>query len=226
MQNISSNKTALLFGATGLVGQKLLELLLEDERYEKIRVANRKSKNYSNTKIEEVIVDFSALEKHAESFKVDHVFICLGTTIKKAGSKPAFEKVDLEYPTKIAKLSKQNGVKQLVLISALGANSDSSSFYMKTKGNAEKLIWENGPANSYAVRPSMLFGKREEFRLGEKIGIFFMKNLEFLMQGGAKRYRGIYDTEVAEAMLFIANAAPKQKTFDSDELKAISTSNF
>ncbi len=223
---MSPNKTALLFGATGLVGTKLLELLLEDERYEKIRVANRKSKNYSNTKIEEVIVDFSALEKHADCFKVDHVFICLGTTIKKAGSKPAFEKVDLEYPTEIAKLSKHNGVKQLVHISAMGANSTSSNFYAKTKGSAEKLIWENGPENSYAVRPSMLFGDRNEFRLGEKIGIFFMKNLKFLMQGGLKKYRGIYDAEVAEAMLFIANAGPKQKSFDSDELKAIATSNF
>lgn len=221
---MNSNKTALLFGATGLVGKKLIELLLEDDRYVKLRVANRKSKNYSNTKIEEVIVDFSDLEKYSTSFNVDHVFICLGTTIKKAGSQSSFEKVDLEYPHKIARIAKRENVNQLVHISVLGATANSSNFYTKTKGRAEDAIWEDGPENSYAVRPSMLFGDREEFRLGEKAGIFLMKAFQFLMVGGAKKYRGIYDEEVAQAMIFIANSCPKQKAFDSDELKAIATS--
>ena len=223
---MSSNKIALVFGATGLVGQKLLKLLLEDERYKIVRVANRKSINYSNTKVDEVIVDFASLGNHEDSFNADDVFICLGTTIKKAGSKQAFEKVDLEYPAEIARLAKKSGVKQLVHISALGANAKSSNFYINTKGRAEEMIWKNGPKNSYAVRPSMLFGNRNEFRLGEKFGIFLMKNLVFLMQGGLKKYRGIYDAEVAEAMLFIANAVPQQKYFDSEELKAIATRNF
>lgn len=222
---MSSNKTALLFGATGLVGKKLLELLLEDDRYVKIRVANRKSKNYSNTKIEEVIVDFSDLEKYSKSFNVDHVFICLGTTIKKAGSQVAFEKVDLEYPHQIARIAKQEKVNQLVHISVIGATASSNNFYTKTKGRAEDAIWEDGPENSYAVRPSMLFGDREEFRLGEKVVMFLMKAFQFLMVGGAKKYRGIYDEEVAQAMIFIANSFPKQNAFDSDELKAIAT-NF
>lgn len=222
---MSKHKTALVFGATGLVGQKLLDLLVKDERYTKVRVANRRAKDYKDSKIEEMIVDFNNLEQQADLFKVDHVFICLGTTIKKAGSKPAFEKVDLEFPTQIARLAKQNKVKQLVHISAIGANSKSGNFYTKTKGKAEESIWEVGPENSYAVRPSMLFGNREEFRLGEKIGIAVMKTFGFLLVGSAKKYKGIYDKEVANAMIFIANAAPKQKAFNSDELKSIATNS-
>tara|TARA_B110000503_G_C7159309_1_gene418859 strand:+ start:1002 stop:1670 length:669 start_codon:yes stop_codon:yes gene_type:complete len=220
---MKQNQTALVFGATGLVGKKVLQLLIEDERYSSITVANRSSKEYTSPKVKEAIVDFSNLGASAELFIVNHVFICLGTTIKKAGSKPAFEKVDIEYPHQIAKLAKKANVNQLVHISAIGANSGSSNFYTRTKGKAEEVIWEDGPSNSYAVRPSMLFGDREEFRLGEKIGIFFMKTVQFLMIGSAKKYRGIYDEEVAQAMIFIANSSPKQKAFDSDELKAIAT---
>tara|TARA_B110000046_G_scaffold52102_1_gene58187 strand:- start:61950 stop:62618 length:669 start_codon:yes stop_codon:yes gene_type:complete len=222
---MSKHKTALVFGGTGLVGQKLVDLLAEDERYTTVRVANRRTKNYTNAKIEEVLVDFESLDKCAGFFKVDDVFICLGTTIKKAGSNPAFEKVDLEYPTQISKLAKQHGVGQLVHISAIGANANSSNFYTQTKGRAEVSIWESGPEKSYAVRPSMLFGDRKEFRLVEKIGIFFMKTFQFLMIGAVEKYRGIYDEEVAQAMIFIANSCPKQKAFDSYELKAIAT-NF
>jgi uncharacterized protein YbjT (DUF2867 family) len=222
---MSTQKTALLFGATGLVGKKLLELLSQDERYATIRVANRSSKNYSNKKIEQVVVDFDHLKDYSDSFKVGDVFICLGTTIKKAGSKAAFEKVDLDYPKEIASLAKENQASQLVHISAIGANSKSSNFYTKTKGKAEESVWEVGPENSYAVRPSMLFGDRDEFRLGEKIGIVLMKTFGFLMIGPAKKYKGIYDEEVAQAMIFIANSTPKQKAFNSDELKAIAT-NF
>jgi len=222
---MSQNQTALLFGATGFVGSKLLELLTEDERYTEIVVANRSSKKYNNPKIKEVIVDFSNLKSSAGLFKVDHVFICLGTTIKKAGCQAAFEKVDLEYPHQIATLAKQTNVKQLVHISAIGANSNSSNFYTKTKGKAEEAIWKDGPENSYAVRPSMLFGDRKEFRLGEKIGIALMKTFGFLLIGGAKKYKGIYDEEVAQAMVFIANSCPRQKAFNSDELKSIAT-NF
>ena len=222
---MSSKKTALLFGATGLVGRKVLQLLVEDERYEKIIVANRKSKKYLSPKIHEELLDFALLENHSNLFKVKHVFICLGTTIKKAGSQSAFEKVDVEYPHKIAQLSKMAQVSSLVHISAIGANEQSANFYTRTKGKAERLIWENGPLLSYAVRPSMLFGEREEFRLGERIGIAIMKAFNFLMIGAAKKYRGIYDEEVAQAMIFIANSCPQQKAFDSDELKAIAT-NF
>lgn len=222
---MSQNQTALIFGATGLVGKKVLQLLVEDERYSKVVVVNRSSKNYTSTKVKEVIIDFENLEEHGDLFQVDHVFVCLGTTIKKAGSQSAFEKVDLEYPHQIAKLAKQAGVKQFVHISAIGANSNSSNFYTKTKGRAEEAIWNDGPENSYAVRPSMLFGDREEFRLGEKVGIVLMKTFSFLMVGALEKYKGIYDEEVAQAMVFIANSKPKQKAFNSDELKAIAT-NF
>lgn len=98
--------SALVFGATGLVGSELIKLLCQGKIYHKVIVANREKKNYTNSMIEEVIVDFNALKKSESIFNVDHVFICLGTTINKAGSKEAFEKVDLQYPVQIAKTGK------------------------------------------------------------------------------------------------------------------------
>ncbi|MBL4709631.1 MAG: NAD-dependent epimerase/dehydratase family protein [Flavobacteriales bacterium] len=223
---MDQTKTALLFGATGLVGEKLLGFLDEDQRYDKVYVVNRRSKKYTSSKIVESVIDFADLKEHQHLFEADHVFISLGTTIKKAGSQEAFEKVDYELQLQIAKLAKAKKVSQLVYVSALGANASSSNFYMRTKARLEDAIEREGPKGSYVVRPSMLFGNRKEKRLGESIGIFLMKNLEFLMIGAFKKYRGIYDADVAEAMIFIANSTPKQKAFDSDELKAISTSNF
>ena len=223
---MSVEKSCLVFGGTGLVGKKLILQLTSDTRYKKVIVANRTIQNYPNSKIEERIIDYNNLEDSSALFNVDDVFICLGTTIKKAGSKKAFEMVDLEYPKVISQLSKKFGVKTLVHISVLGANPKSSNFYVKTKGRAEEEISKLGPMNSYAVRPSMLFGNREEFRIGESIGKFFMKSLAFLMIGGLKKYRGIYDVDVANSMIFIVNSKPKQKIFDSEELIAISNSKM
>lgn len=214
-------RSCLVFGATGLVGKKLVSQLVENESYNSIDVANRRSQNYSSSKIKEHIIDFDRLENNRDLFQVDDVFICLGTTIKKAGSQEAFEKVDLDLPVKIAQLSKSGKVKTLVFISSLGADANSSNFYLRTKGRAEDEILKNGPENSYAVRPSMLFGDRKENRIGESIGKFFMKNLEFLMIGGLKKYRGIYDNQVARAMIIIALSQPKSTIIESEELKEI-----
>lgn len=209
---------ATVFGATGLVGKKVVEQLIEDEAYQTVFVPNRRGITYENEKIEARTIDFDQLESNTELFEVDHIFICLGTTIKKAGSQEAFQKVDLELPKRIATLAAQNSVKAVVLISSIGADAETSNFYLKIKGKAEEALKKAMNERAYIVRPSMLLGDREEFRLGEEIGKFLVKGLYFLIP---KKYRGIYDYEVAAAMIYIAQKQPDQQIFLSDELKRI-----
>lgn len=209
---------ATVFGATGLVGKKVVEQLTENESYQTIFVPNRKEITYENDKIKALTIDFDQMERYSELFEVDHIFICLGTTIKKAGSKEAFQKVDLELPERIATMAVNNSVKALVLISSIGADANASNFYLKTKGQAEEAVKNILMERAYIVRPSMLLGNREEFRLGEEIGKMVVKGLYFLIP---KKYRGIYDSEVAAAMIQIAQKLPNQQVFRSDELKRI-----
>ena len=215
----------LVFGATGLVGKELIEILKKDDRYDRIVISNRRRIGYTHERIHEVVVDFDNLKQTKEHFKVDQVFICLGTTIKKAGSQQQFEKVDLFYPIEIAKIAALCYINTLVHVSALGADKNASNFYLRTKGKVEEGIEKHGPRLTFAVQPSMLFGKREEKRIGENIGKFLMKKLEFLMIGKLKKYRGIEAKDVASAMIEIANKKPNQKRIPSEQLKVISKYN-
>ena len=140
-------KTALLVGATGLVGGLVLEQLLADTYFEKVIVLTRKSLGKSNAKLKEVLVDFNKLDDYATEIKADAVFCCLGTTIKVAGSKEAFKKVDFEYPFKIAQLAKQNGTSTYLLITALGASKNSMIFYNQVKGELEDEVSKLNLAN-------------------------------------------------------------------------------
>jgi len=215
---MNSTKQAVVFGASGLVGTALVDLLNENQNYSKIIVANRREIGYSSSKIEEQIIDFSKLENYPDLFKVDEVFICLGTTIKNAGSKEAFEYVDLELPTRITDLADEANVKQMIMISSLGADPDASGFYLKTKGRAEKMLLSK-TTTSYIIRPSMLLGDRSETRIAESIGKFFIKLFDPLLVGGLKKYRGIYDREVAKSMIYILQKTPSKRVVESDELK-------
>lgn len=213
-----AGQKATVFGATGLVGKKVVEQLFENEGYQTVFVPNRREITYKNEKIEARTIDFDQLERYSELFEVDHIFICLGTTLKKAGSQEAFQKVDLELPKRIAAMAVQKSVKALVLISSIGADAHSSNFYLKTKGQAEEAVKKALEERAYIVRPSMLLGNRDEFRLGEEVGKMLVKGLFFLIP---KKYRGIYDSEVAAAMIQIAQKQPNQQVFRSDELKRI-----
>ena len=208
--------TATVFGSTGLVGAKLTDLLAQDEDYEKIYAPNRREVSFTQEKIKPNLVDFSVLEKYPELFRVNHIFICLGTTIKKAGSKAKFKAVDLDLPKEIAKQAKAD---KLIIISSLGANAKSGNFYLKTKGEAEKAVLENGPTCTHLVRPSMLLGDRKESRLGESIGKVLIKLFDPIMLGPLKKYRGVYDKEVAQAMLALAKGVDTPQILESDQIK-------
>ncbi len=212
---------ATVFGATGLVGKEVIQLLSDDNRYSKIIIANRHLQNYQNNKLHELEVDFNCLVNYPPLFQCDHLFICLGTTIKKAGSKERFNAVDLCIPTEIAKLGAKFKTGALILISSLGANAKSSNFYLQTKGKAEQAFFSQAHKRAYVVRPSMLFGKRKERRVGEQIGKVVLRLFAFLLVGKYSKYKGISGRKVAQAMIFILNAKPKQQLFESNDLEAI-----
>jgi uncharacterized protein YbjT (DUF2867 family) len=171
MEITKSSKTALLVGATGLVGEQLLTQLLYHQAYEKVIALTRRKIHLDSEKLDNRIVDFDELEKAAGKIKCDDLYIALGTTIKKAGSQEAFRKVDHDYILKAALVAKAGGANQCLLVSAAGASADSLIFYNRVKGQTEDAIQEIGFWSTHFFRPGVLVGDREEFRLGERIGI-------------------------------------------------------
>jgi len=205
-QNMTtSDKTAILFGATGLVGSELLGMLENDSRYSKIKVFGRSKPKFTSEKVELFLGDLRNPERLATNLTGDELFICLGTTIKVAGSREEFRRIDLELPAKVAAMAHANGVETAVVISSLGANSTSSNFYLRTKGEMEQKIIALNFGKVAFMRPSLLLGDRAEFRLGETISKYAMKAFGFILAGKLKRYRPVQATAVAAAMHKTAN---------------------
>lgn len=200
-------RIAMVLGATGLVGRAVTEELLNREGWDEVRVLVRRPMDLEHPKLKQTIVDWDKLAQYKEQFESVHaVFCCLGTTIKKAGSQVQFERVDLEYPLKAATIAKDNGVKQFLSVSSMGANAKSRNFYSRVKGRTEEGLIAIGFQGLHLFRPSLLLGQRDEFRLGEQIAAVAMKSLGFLMVGKAAKYRAIPGATVAKAMVNIALA--------------------
>lgn len=210
-------KTAIVFGATGLVGSHLLTLLEQDSRYSHIKVFGRSKPHFTTDKVEFFLGDLRNPERLAGQLTGDDLYICLGTTIKAAGSKPEFRRIDLDLPVKVAELAKKNGVSTIAVISSLGANADSRNFYLHTKGEMENLLIAQMFEKTVILRPSMLLGKRNEFRLGEEIGKRLFKGLAFLFQGKLRRYRAVEAADVAAVMLKVASEASNGVTIVESE---------
>jgi uncharacterized protein YbjT (DUF2867 family) len=196
-------KTAIIIGATGLVGSTLVKQILDNPAYSKVVLLLRKPLNISHSNLVQEVIDFDKLD--ASKIVGDDLFCAMGTTLAKAGSKEAQYKIDCTYPYEIGKIAKANGVKQFILVSSVGANFDSSNFYLRTKGDLEKRIESLGFQNFVSLRPSMLLGDREESRLGEKIGKVLSNILSPLLFGSLRKYRGIEALKVAKSMQIIAN---------------------
>jgi uncharacterized protein YbjT (DUF2867 family) len=193
-------KKALVIGGSGLVGNQLIELLLADNRYE-VTALVRKKMPINHKQFTQFIFDFENPDKTL--VQADEVFCCLGTTIKVAGSKPAFYKVDFEYVLSIAQIAHANGVSKFALVSSMGANKGSAIFYSKIKGAIEAAVIAVGYKNLFILRPSMLLGDRKEFRLGEKIGQALMSAISFIIP---KKYKAIEARQVAKAMIVCMNS--------------------
>jgi uncharacterized protein YbjT (DUF2867 family) len=156
-----------------------------------------------------------------DKLKAEVFFCSVGTTIKTAGSKEEFARVDLEIPKKIAQLAEALSIPSLVAISSIGADANSSNFYLRTKGEMEKTVREIYHGNLKFVRPSLLMGNRNEFRFGEKVSVAFMKGFGWLFAGPFKKYRGIYARDVAHVMIKISDQPADKLIYESDELQKL-----
>ena len=177
-------KTALIAGASGLTGSYLLKFLLESKTYSTVKVLVRKQLDIEHPSLQQIVYDYE--NPDSTVIKADHVYCCLGTTMKKAGSKEAFKKVDYEYPLQIAQAAHQNGADKFALVSAMGANTKSVFFYNKVKGQLEEALKEVPYEALYIFHPSMILGPRKEFRLGEELGKILMKGLRFFLPTNMK----------------------------------------
>lgn len=212
-------RTAVVFGSTGLVGKELVKVLLSSESYDKVVAVARRRQDIADPKLEQVeISDFTNLIKVQDKLDAAVYFCCIGTTMKTAGSKEAFRKVDFEIPKQIAILADQLSINYMVVISSLGAKAVSSNFYLKTKGEMEETVRHIYHGNLKIVRPSLLMGKRSEFRFGERFAVFFMKVFGWLFIGPLKKYKGISAENVALAMIRTAEYPSDKIVYESDEL--------
>ena len=169
MEIVASRKTALLLGATGLVGSELLDRLLSHQAYSKVVAPTRRPLHRSSKKLDNPQLNFDRLDRHRALFRCHDVYIALGTTIKKAGSKEAFRRVDYDYIVRAAELAQSGGANQCMLISAAAADSESAFFYNRVKGETEEAITRMDFWAIHLFRPGVLLGKREELRIGEKV---------------------------------------------------------
>jgi uncharacterized protein YbjT (DUF2867 family) len=203
------SRTALLAGATGLVGQLLLQRLLLSPRYEKVKVLSRRPLGHEHTKLETLITDFNNLAPLGDQLAADDVFCCLGTTLKKAGSRAAFERVDYHMVVDLARAARIHGARQFVVISAAGTAAGSPSFYSRVKARMEQAVADSGYDVVHILRPSLLLGARAEHRPAEQISQLLAPLLKPLFVGSLLKYRPVSGDEVAAAMEQLA-ATPTQ----------------
>ena len=193
-QPIATPRSALILGATGLVGGECLRQFAASDHFPRVIALTRRPLPEVPPRVETHVVDFERLEDAAAAFRVSHIVCAVGTTIKKAGTQEAFRRVDHDYPLAAARLGLREGARHFLLVSALGASARSRIFYSRVKGEVEDAIRALSYRSVTIVRPSLLLGERGEFRLGEAIGKVFAG----LLPG---RYRPVHAREVAAALL-------------------------
>lgn len=192
-------KTAIVIGATGLIGKALVDLLVAAVHIDKIITLTRRTTEHSSSKVFNYIVDFDQLENYAELFTADLLFSCLGTTLKQAGSIAAQHKVDIDYQYNAAEIAANNGVEHYLLVSSSGANAQSKSPYLKMKGVLEQKVTSLPFKRISIFQPSLLLGQRTDFRFSEKVGSWLLPVL--CMLPGLRRFRPITGKQVAEKMV-------------------------
>jgi uncharacterized protein YbjT (DUF2867 family) len=201
-------RTAIMAGASGLVGEQCLRHLLARGLHEKVVAFVRGPLNITHKRLEQRTVDYERLGRMSAFPRAQDVFCCLGTTIKKAGSKAAFRLVDYEYVVRLAETSRRSGADHFYLVSAAGADPNSRIFYSRVKGEAERAVGRLGFAGLHVFRPSFLIGIRNERRPGEAVGIAAARLVSVALIGGARKYRPIRAETVARAMVVIARERP------------------
>jgi uncharacterized protein YbjT (DUF2867 family) len=207
---------SIIAGSTGLIGRNVLEVLCNKQ--ERVIALTRRPIHDLPTNVNQLILDFDSFEKNGSLPPCNHVFICLGTTIKKAGSQENFRKVDVGYCLSIAKKAKESGAETLSLVSCIGADSTSKNFYLKTKGELEEAIQEIQFSVLNIYRPSFLAGQRSEKRLSEIVLLKFAKVMDFFLVGSASKYRSVKAELLAKTMVSRVDSKPGVNYFYFDDL--------
>jgi len=218
-------KQALIVGATGAVGRELLKLCLDGPRYARVTVIARRPTSLEYEKLHWIEAEFDVLDDLAPVAGLEggDAYCCLGTTIKAAGSKAAFRKVDFDFVLNSARFAKKSGARQFSMVSALGANPESSTFYNRTKGEVEAAVVAEGFPALRIFRPSLLKGERDDFRLGEEIGNWVSLALTPLFHLGLRKYQPVQISKLARAMYVSADEGRtngKHYVFESDEIQS------
>jgi uncharacterized protein YbjT (DUF2867 family) len=213
-------KKAVIVGASGLIGSNLLNILLTQPDYGEILVVGRKKTKIKNTKITQLIVEFEHLDHYAPQITGDVIFCCLGTTRRVTPNLAEYRRIDHDYPIKLGEIALQNGIGQYHFVSAIGANSQSSNFYTKMKGDTEEELKKVGLKSLHIYEPSLLIGNRKKSRPLEKIAGVVMRIIGPLLIGSLKKYRAITAIDVAKAM-FKQSLKNKKgvHTYTSDQIQ-------
>ncbi len=210
------SKKAVVIGATGLVGKHLLEYLLEDDFYSAVTVYARKPLEKENPKLTQIIGDLLDDDFFGDCIEADHTFCCIGTTQSKTPDLSLYKNIDYGIPVRVAQMGLKGGMDKFLVISSMGANEKSHLFYPRVKGQMEKALRKMGIPHLHIFRPSLILGKRDEFRVGEKLGIFLYKIFGFLIPA---KYKGIQATTIARAMQKIAKGNYSQTVYLSHEIQ-------
>ena len=212
-------RTAILFGSTGLIGSNLLELLLNNNYYDKVKIFTRTSNKIKHPKLETYKIDFNHLENERDKITGDDCFFCIGTTRKQTPNKQNYIDIELNLPIKVANIAKENSIKSFIYISSGGASVKSKNLYLQNKGKAENHIINLGFNFTAIIQPSLLLGNRIEFRLGVKLAQFIFKNLSFVFISKLKPFKAIHAKTVAKAILKVLKKNKNDIYFTSDVLE-------
>jgi uncharacterized protein YbjT (DUF2867 family) len=215
-------RTAIVAGASGLVGEHVLRRLLASGPYDHVVAFVRGPINLTHRKLEQRTIDYERIGRMSAFPRAEDVFCCLGTTIRRAGTPEAFHKVDVEYVARLAEVSVRAGSSQFLLVTAVGASAQSGNFYLRCKGEAEDMVRTLPFRGVQIFRPSFLVGHRRERRAGEAFEVAAARLLSFVMIGPARRYRPIRADDVAKAMLAVARESPPGiHVYEADAMQAL-----
>ena len=215
-------KTALIFGSSGLIGNHLLDFILKDNYYQKIKLFVRSNIDIKDSRIEIIYDDFINIDNLKNSIVGDDCFFCIGTTKKDTPNKNEYRRIEYDIPVNIAKIAKLNSINSFYYVSSMGANSNVSNSYLKNKGEVEDELTKLNFNKLAILKPSLLLGNRKKFRLGEHIAQLIMTKLSFIFVGKMKKYKPIKAIDVVKAMINIIKNDYKINFFESDKLLELS----
>ena len=215
-------KTALIFGSSGLIVNHLLNCILKDDYYQKIKLFIRTKIDIGDPRVEVIYDDFKNTDNLEKTIIGDDCFFCIGTTKKDTPNKKEYRRIEYDIPVNIAKVAKLNSINSFFYVSSMGANSSVSNSYLRNKGQVEDVLVSLNFDKIAILKPSLLLGNRKKFRLAERIAQFVMTKMSFIFFGKMKKYKPIKAINVAKAIINISKNNYQIKFFESDKLLELS----